>query len=421
MKAGELPAERGTQRSLRRSNLSLVLRHVADHGAQSRARIALDTGFNKSTVSSLVGELVELGLLEEKGVLQSGAVGRPALVIDVSGNGVAAVGMELNVDYLAVKVTDLRGGLRHSAVEERTPSAGDPGETLGRLAAMARAALARTAAQGLRPVGVAVGLPGLVDAGSGTLLVAPNLGWIEVPVGEELRRRIGHDGLPVVVDNEANLGALAELTEGAARGAEDLLYVSGEIGVGAGIIIGREVHRGHRGLGGELGHLTVEPDGRPCGCGSRGCLETRAGLGPLLTAAGITTSRAPGSVEAGVRRLVEGARGGDPTTLAALHETGHWLGIGLASAVNLLSPETIVLGSSYAPLTEWLCPAVLEALAERVPAARWGLPTVAASALGPEAAARGAAALLLERVLDDPAIVADDVSAAALAADEARS
>jgi predicted NBD/HSP70 family sugar kinase len=392
------------QRAVRRHNLGVVLRHVADHGPRSRATIALETGLNKTTVSSLVTELIGLDLLVERGYEQRGTVGRPGQVVELSGSGVVALGLEINVDYLAVRALDLTGAERHRGLDVRDNRQMQVGEVLDRLGALASAALDHVQAEGLRPVGATMALPGLVDAAGGALLVAPNLGWTGVPVVQELHERLAGPAFPLAADNEANLAALAELWEGSARGLRDVLYVSGEIGVGAGIILGGELFRGAQGFGGEFGHMTMEPGGRPCACGSRGCLETFAGLEALLTGAGLAAGE-PGSGEP-VAALASRARAGDEQALAALHESGRWLGIAIASAANLLNFQAVVLGGFFAQLATWLAEPIGHELERHVLASDWAVPRVLPSTLGPEAAVRGAAALSLRRVLADPVLAA---------------
>src|SRR3954451_4164852 len=225
------------QRAVRRHNLGIVLRHVVKQGARSRATIALETGLNKSTVSSLVTELIDLGLLIERGIERTGSVGRPGLVVDIAGAGAAGVGLEVNVDYLAARVTDLAGRERHRALEAADNRGRAPDEVLDRLAELARAALDDIADQAVTPVGITVALPGLVDAASGTLLVAPNLHWDDLPVAAELARRLGPGAPPITADNDATLAALAELRSGAAEGLRNFVHVTGEVGIGAGIVI----------------------------------------------------------------------------------------------------------------------------------------------------------------------------------------
>ena len=240
--------ELSSQRAVRRHNLSIVLRQVVERGPRSRATIAQDTGLNKSTVSSLVSELMEFGLLVERGAEHRGTAGRPGLVVDVARDGVIALGLEVNVDYLGVQATDLAGGSRYKAMEAVDNRGRGVGEVFEALGALTQGALNEVQAQGLRPIGATIALPGLVDIQRGALLVAPNLHWVDVPVVELLREHIDATALPISADNEANLAALAELWEGAATGYSDFVYVSGEIGVGGGIVLGGELFRGYRGL-----------------------------------------------------------------------------------------------------------------------------------------------------------------------------
>ena len=270
---------------------------------------------------------------------------------------------------------------------------------LGDLADIARGALAALAHEQVLAAGAVVALPGLVGS-DGRLLVAPNLGWTDVSVPDLLRERLGAYAFPVRAENEANLGALAELWEGAGRRMRDFLYISGELGVGAGIIVDGTLFRGAHGFGGELGHVTVDPGGELCACGSRGCVETRVALGALLHDAGLAS-------DAGVEGLAERAQAGDERALTALAQAGRWLGIGVASAANLLNLSGIVIGGYFATLAPWLAPTLEEELADRVLSSQWDAPVVLSSELGAEAAVRGAAAAAVRRVFEDPAQVAE--------------
>jgi predicted NBD/HSP70 family sugar kinase len=307
-----------------------------------------------------------------------------------------------------VRALDLTGAERHRSLDVRDNRRVDVRAVLDRLGKLASEALDAVHVEGLRPVGATVALPGLVDAARGTLLVAPNLGWNDVAVVDELLERIPSPptpAFPLAADNEANLAALAELWEGTARGLSDVLYVSGEIGVGAGIIIDGELFRGSQGFGGEFGHMTVDPNGPACACGSRGCPETLAGLEPLLEAAGLDPADAGTTTGSGepVSDLATRARMGDQQALTALREAGGWLGLGIASAANLLNFQAVVLGGFFAQLATWLAAPIARELETHVLASEWGVPRLLPSTLGPEAAVRGAAALSLRRVLTDPA------------------
>ena len=386
------------QRSVRRHNLGVVLRHVAEHGPRSRAAIAHETGLNKTTVSSLVGELIDFGLVEETAVELRGTVGRPAQPVALGGSRVIGLGLEVGVDFLAVLTADLAGGRRVAALVTEDNRGRPVADVMARLAGLAREALRRAAEDGRRCAGAVVALPGLVDSPSGRLLVAPNLGWTGVDVPALLRDELDDPGFPIRAENEANLGALAELWQGAGREFRDFIYISGELGIGAGLIVGGELFRGARGFGGELGHVTVDAEGEPCACGSRGCLETRVALGALLRDAGLPAG-------ASVAQLA--ARGTEPRVASILHDAGHWLGVGVASAANLLNPRGVVVGGYFATLAPWLVPGLEAELAARVLAAEWAPPAVVTSALGGEAAVRGAAAAALRRVFADPALVTE--------------
>jgi predicted NBD/HSP70 family sugar kinase len=386
-------------RDVRRHNLSLVLREVSERGPRSRATLALETGLNKSTVSSLVAELTELGLVRESGQERPGAVGRPAQNVELDPNAPFVLGLEINVDYLAVWAADLAGVVQYRSFET-SDNRDRPERVISRLELLARQALDQPFAAGRRPAAATLAVPGIVDA-EGALVVAPNLHWEDVPVTRMVSDSFG----PVNVENEANLGALAELTEGAGCGLSDFVYISGEIGIGAGIVIGGDLFRGARGFGGEIGHLTIDAYGPPCACGSRGCLERLAGQDAVLRLAGWD----PRVFRAGSRpdwpgaMLADAARQGHPKTLEALSKVGHTLGIAASAAVNLLNPQALLLGGYFASLTDWLREPIEAEFHNRLLAGDGSGCQVLAARLGGEAAVRGAVALSRRQALDDPA------------------
>jgi predicted NBD/HSP70 family sugar kinase len=393
-RAAAAPAD---QTTVRRANLGVVLRHVATEGARSRARIAADTGLTRGTVSSLVTELMERELLRETGETTSPrGVGRPGVAIEIA-DVVVGIGLEVNVDYIAVSVDDLTGAVRHARRSYRDNRRSSPRPALDRLAKAALAALEAAGRDGLRPVGISIAVPGLVQEASGTVVFAPNLGWHDLPVAAELEARIG---LPVHVENESNLAALAEHWAGAAVGIDDFVCVFGEVGIGGGLVLGGQLFRGSHGFGGEFGHISVDPGGALCACGSRGCVETIAGQEVIAGAAGIApvAGRSSGLTE----ELATRAGTGDRRVLDALSNAGRALGVALASSFNLLDVQAVVLGGCFGPLAPWLVDDVRRTLEERSLAARSGSFVVLPSAFGDGAAVRGAAALSLRRVLDAP-------------------
>ena len=397
------PSHRADQTTVRRANLGLVMRHVADQAPCSRARIAAVSGLTRGTVSSLVSELVELGVLRETGEDErDGRVGRPGQLLEL-GDVHVAVGLEVNVDSLEVSVEDVTGRVRYERrvfVDNRRSAAGP---VLDRIAAMALDAIEELERDGAIVVGVAVAVPGLVDQSSGTLVRAPNLGWQRLGIVDELRERLPE--LPIRVENEANLAALAEHWQGTARGVRNFICVFGEVGVGAGIVVDGELYRGAHGFGGEFGHITLATDGEPCACGSRGCLETFVGQEAIARRAGMTIETGE-RVRSVTAELVRRAEAGDVRVLRALDEAGESLGFGLASAVNLLDLDAVVLGGCFGPLAPWLGGHVEAALRSRVLAAEWSPCEVRPSAIGELAAVRGAAALTLQGLLTEPSSVA---------------
>jgi len=373
------------QSSVRAHNLALVLRTVANSADPiSRASVAGATGLTRATVSALVDDLVTGGLLTEHDPAPRIGAGRPAVGLAVAPDGPAGLGLEINVDYRGACVVDLAGTVRHRLVEPGDQRLEDPRTTLAALGRLAARARALAEADGSTIAGAALAVPGLVAAG-GVVRIAPNLGWQDVTVGDL------PDGLALAVDNEANLAALGEL--GLGELPRDFVYVSGEIGIGAGIVLDGALYRGSRGWSGEIGHIPINPDGPACRCGARGCLEQYAGQEAVLRAAHAGT----------VTELASAAAAGRPAALAALTAAGTALGMAVATVVNLLDVRTIVLGGSYASLLPWLRDGIAAEAGRRVLTAAWSPVQLRAATLGPDAAMLGAAGSVLRTVLDDPA------------------
>lgn len=388
-----------SQQGMRRANLALVLGAFAA-GPRSRADVAAATGLTRAAVSSLVDELSAAGLVAECGpTAPSGRVGRPGTALALDPQGPAGLGGEIGVEHLAACVVDLRGEVRGWRRRDVSNRGRRPAEVLADLAALLRDV---SAAARLDPAGLTVAVPGLVGATEGTVERAANLGWSGEPVAAGLRQALAAAGaetlaaLPIEVDNEANLGGLAELWLG--NGPEDFLHVSAEAGIGAAIVVGGRLLRGARGYAGELGHLPVHPDGPRCPCGARGCLEQYAGEAAVLLAAGL-----PGAGDDWVALLADRAAGGDERVRAALTAAGAALGVAAAGAVNLLDPAAVVLGGGYAELGEWLLPAMRAELAARVTVRPWSGEWLSASALGRRGPLLGAATGVVRAVVADPA------------------
>ncbi|NMR19279.1 ROK family transcriptional regulator [Cellulomonas fimi] len=391
------PARQG---SLREHNLQVVLARVVDADPPpSRADIAAATGLTRSAVSALVDRLITAGLVAELAPVPPQRAGRPAVPLVPARRAFAALGAEVNVDYVGVLALDLAGDVLARRQVWGDFRGSDPVTVLARLAAVVEELLAELVAEPApggppRIAGMGLALPGLVDRVTGPLRLAPNLGWRDVDVVAILGTHAPLTGIAIGLANEANLAARAEArTAGADR---SFLYVSGEVGIGAAIVLDGEVFFGQHGWSGELGHTVVDPAGPRCSCGSTGCLEQYAGKDALLRSAGL-------DVALPIEALRAAAHAGDPGAVAALATGGRALGIAIANFVNLVDVEQIVLGGIYAPLVDHLAPLVTEELGTRVLAAPWKQAGVRAARSRQDAAMTGAALTVLSTILTDPA------------------
>jgi predicted NBD/HSP70 family sugar kinase len=396
------------QPALRRHNRGLVLRTIRDHEPRPRARIAAATGLNRTTVSSLVAELGERGLVRE-GSLERGNLGRPGLNVELDGRRVCGIGAEVNVNHVGTMALDLRGEVvsQHRLSLDTVRLA--PDEVFDRLADLVARTLQDLDDRSARPVGLTLGLAGLVDSAAGVLTIGPNLGWRDVPAADLLADRVGRASCPVLVDNEANLAAIAEAGSTPDGVHDDILVLVGEVGVGGGIVSRGSLLRGRHGFAGEIGHMMVDPQGRRCGCGRTGCWETVIGLRALVTAATAPDDalRDPAlGLEDRLAELNRRAELGDARTLGAMTQVGRWIGLGAAALVNVLNPATIVLSGYFAEVGRWMVEAIETTLAEGAIAPQAGGCSVELSGLGFSAAVRGGAQVAIDTVFQDPTLVA---------------
>lgn len=374
--------------SLRRRNAAALLRTLRYDGPASRAELALRTGLAKATVGTIAGGLEEAGVLRELEQVRSGERGRPGQRLTLADGRPVGVGFEVNVEYVSAVVLDLAGTPRWQ-VTRSVPDVAGVGAALG---ALADEVAARLNAEALHPVGAAVALPGLVDGDDRTAVWTPNLDLTGTGVADTVDRAFGWSDRTRVV-NDADCAALAELRLGAGRGAGHLLYLTGTVGIGAGIVADGRLLRGARGFAGEVGHLPIGEPGAPCGCGRTGCWEASVGLHALLAAVGMEESGTPRETAAEVARRAAGSE----QVRAGVVRTGELLGRGLGIVSGVLDPERIVLGGYFVPLGGLvLVPATAE-LDAAVALGGRARPELHLGELGTEAAATGAA----ERALDD--------------------
>ncbi len=388
---------------LRRSNLALVLDRLRRRGSCSRSELVAATGLTRSAIAGLVGELETLGLVVEAAPSPDGRPGRPSPVVRVDDSGAVALAIEIFVDEIGAAFVALDGSIVASVRLVRPRARVAAAETVADVAALVAllgAQLLEASPPGIRRrlVGCGVSVPGLVRERDGVVVAAPNLGWIDVPLVEALASALGL-GVPVTVANDADLGALAESRFGAGVGSDHMIFVSGEVGVGGGLVAAGRPVVGHLGFAGEIGHLPVNPDGRRCPCGSIGCWETEVGEAALLERAGLD----PDGGRAAVEELLDRAAAGERRASEALAVEARWLAIGIAGLVNVLDPDTVVLGGLFARVLPALRARLDAELADRCYVAARREVAVVGARLGSLAVTVGAAELAFGSLLDDPA------------------
>ncbi|MFZ4718909.1 MAG: ROK family protein [Ilumatobacteraceae bacterium] len=394
---------------VRRHNLSLVLRLLASHGPRSRAGVAELTGLTRATASSLIAELIDRGLVKEVGLKSEQRVGRPATLVQLDGSHVATLGVEVDLGFISVLANDLSGTTLYR--KRRTLSGGSTSfeDILPSLVREMRRAITAVESMDARVAGASIAIPGIVDMDRGVVRRAPNLGWKDAPLGRRLRAEFG-DSLPIVLDNEANLSALAEYHAGTSAGAQHLVYVLAVNGVGGGVVVGGELFRGASGAAGEVGHMTVQPRGSACACGSTGCWETTVGLRALLAEAVpdiaeelLQDTRL--SPEAKVKIVCTRAEAEDPLALKGLRTFGRWLGVGLANIVDVFNPDVVILGGFLPAVAPWTMDEAQRAFRANAMSESAGACRIELSSLGWAAGAMGGTMLAAERLFLDPTLV----------------
>jgi predicted NBD/HSP70 family sugar kinase len=387
---------------LRRHNLAAVLERLHLQGPASRSQLTAMTGLNRSTIADLIGELSALGYAEEgPGAVVAGP-GRPSTIVRPRPQGAVVLAAELSVDSIAVATIGLGGHVYNRLRVARPRQRFSPQETVDDLANLAGPLLGSLPADHVL-VGVGVAVAGITRRPDGFVHLAPNMGWRDVPIAALLSDQL-EVGVPIRVANEADLGALAEHRRGAHPRTSHLIYVSGEVGIGAGIITDGRPLLGSAGYGGEAGHTVINPNGRSCRCGGTGCWETEAGEVALLRHVGSTT-RATGLGV--VNAVAERAARGDAVALRAIAEVGRWLGIGIGNLINIFNPEIVVLGGLYDRLYPFLEESVAAAALRTALGAPGAMVTFERSGLGADAALIGAAEFVHSEVITDPVAVSE--------------
>ncbi|KAF6577155.1 ROK family transcriptional regulator [Paenibacillus sp. EKM212P] len=345
----------GDQALVKKLNKSIVLERIRLHAPLSRAQLSSQTGLNKATVSNLVAELITDGLVYETGLGESSGGRKPLMLLFNSRAGFV-LGIEVSVQYIKGALTDLSGTIETELTLSLNQH--DPAFVMEQIRKLVQELMQATPPSPHGIVGIGLGVPGMVDE-TGTVLFAPNLGWEEVPLRQQLEAELC---LPVVVDNEANVGAQGELYYGMdgdhRQQVRDLVYISAGSGIGAGIIIDGKPYQGAWGYAGETGHMTIDWNGRLCSCGSRGCWELYASE----KAYSASTLKLPAHNTA---ELLPFAQQGEASTLSVLDDIGRYLGVGITNIVNSLNPGMLIIGGPLAEARPWLEQSMRDVIDER--------------------------------------------------------
>lgn len=398
LKAGSRQASEGGASPLS----DLLLRLIWQQRRVSRADLARRADISRSTVSDLVKDLLRTGLVAEVGAGRSRG-GRRPIVLEFQDEAFGILGVDIGAAHVAVALTDLRGQVlawKHARHDVRS----DPEGTRRIIAELSDGCLARWGGGTGRLVGVGIAVPSPVNpAQPGVLSEVVLPAWRGRDWLDDLQVRYG---VPVLVDNDANLGALAERWWGAGLGVDDFVYIKVATGIGAGQIVGGEIYRGATGIAGEVGHLVIDPLGPKCPCGLDGCLTTFVGSRALIDRAVALVEKHPESALAGsdptVESIADAAVAGDPLARQIVHEAAEHLGIAVAGIVSMLNPAMVIVGGGLARVGDLLLDPLRDMIGRRSLITSVAGTQVRASDLGEHATAQGAATIVLQAALDDP-------------------
>jgi predicted NBD/HSP70 family sugar kinase len=378
-----------------------VLRLIWHEQRISRAEIARSAVLSRSTVSEIVSEILPTGLVAEVGVGKSRG-GRRPIVLEFQDNACVILGVEMGATHVCVALTNLRGKVLAWKCGAH-PVREDPEGTRALIAELCAECLGSAREEGRPLLGIGVAAPSPIDPSQPERLPEVVLPAWKGHLG--LQELADAYGVPLMVDNDANLGALAEHWWGAGRGVDNFTYIKVATGVGAGHVVGGEIFRGATGVAGEIGHLAIDPFGKPCVCGLRGCLVTLIGGQALMDRTAELLAEFPSSVMASgdltIQNIERAAPAGDPLAVTVVREAAEHLGIAVAGLLNIMNPSLVVVGGDLAAVGELLISPLRETVQRRTLVSSVAAADIKASELGASTVAVGAATLVLKAALDD--------------------
>ncbi|NBI29070.1 ROK family transcriptional regulator [Chengkuizengella marina] len=373
----------GDQNLIKKMNKTIVLDEVVNHKMISRAEISEKTGLNKGTVSTLVNELLENHLVYEAGPGKSSGGRKPVMLLFNKQAGYA-IGIDLGVNYILSMITDLSGNIIVQQKSSLHSLSTD--DVIFTLIESIHNLIQKAPKSSYGIIGIGIGVPGIVND-KGTILHAPNLGWRDVQLKQILFEEFK---VPIVIDNEANAGALGEKEYGIGKNIKNIIYISAGIGIGTGMILTNEIYRGYSGYAGELGHMTIEASGEQCSCGNTGCWELYASEKALLN-----QNQSFSHDEHKLQQYVQQASQGDQQVIEKFNKVGTYLGIGVSNIINTFNPELIIVGGRLSTAEPWMKDTLLSTVEKRALTYHRQTTKIIFSDLGTKSAALGAASLAI--------------------------
>lgn len=383
-------------RGMRNHNLAILARAVVtSHQHYSRAQLASLTGLNRSTVTRLVDQLIQYGIVIEA-ESRTGRTGRPSVPLAPAEHTHVAIGAEISSEMVHLAVVDLAGHVLAEHFAE-LPDSMDPCETLRIYADSLAQITAKASSAHLDIAGAACGIPGVISHVDGLLCTAPNMRWRDVELNSTLARVASSPLPPVVFDNAATLAAQSEQIYRMKRGEPqpDFVYVTGSTGVGAALIRGGAIETGVHGWGGEIGHIVVSDAPTKCSCGATGCLETFAGMPSIMKAAHLDSQDSPANLFAKLHRRA-------PAAVSAVKSAGLHLGRAISAYLNLVEVPVVILGGNFRALFTDISEPLLHEIRTRVLYSDWSPIRVEPAKVGEHAVSTGAAWGVLSAFLDEP-------------------
>ena len=392
---------------VRKLNTATVLETLRNLAPISRAELSTNIGLNRSTISSIIQQLMDLHFVQET-TLQEDRIGRPAMPLELNPHAGFAIGLEINVDYITAIMVDFSGN-SHRKLHQTTNAEMNQHEVLMTAIQLTSELCEFGRDRGYPLFGIGIGLPGLVDPYLGKLVYAQNIGWRNLDIGKIFFTQFN---VPILVENEANCCALGEFRYGTAKDISDFIYLSSSAGMGGGIMIKGELLRGNEGFAGEIGHIVINDEGNLCSCGRKGCWETYVapqevvkGVRQVLSmGADSQLNKIMGGDQSSLtfQQVIDAAQTGDAIALKAIQDLGSHLATGILNLVQLFNPEQIILGGAFGESSTLLIPQIKTYMDEyfRVWPAR--TVSIAPSILGLDACSIGAATLVIDQVVRDP-------------------